>query len=129
MSDHYGWRIYEPDGVTVRSDDSVIMSKRLGSYVMTPTNQITGPIVIPVDFQGGIPFAWVVPTPGLPFISGSNYIPNPPDVRCTNNSVIIAYNLRQVSFPDDLSISVRWGAVTVHWGVYFADKEQGGIYT
>lgn len=129
MSDHYGWRIYEPDGVTVRSDDNVIMSKRLGSYTMTPSVNDYSVITIPVDFKGGIPFAWVVPTPGLPRRPGFIYIYNPPNVRCTSNSVIISFNLRIVSFPDDVNVSVLFGAVTVHWGVYFADKEQGGIYT
>lgn len=128
MSDLYGWRIYEPDGVTVRSDASVIMSKRLGSYTM-PVGNSTAEIVIPVDFQGGIPFAFICSQDGVARPSDSVLISAVPNVRCTSNSVIISINNRQASYPDDLGFRKVWGGFIVHWGVYFADVEQGGIYT
>lgn len=116
----YGWQVFDENGKLLY-DDSVIMSRWLGSYsvpLMSWGGANWNYRIANIPFRGGTPFAYCVPTAGLTIPSNRTYAYSPPDIYCGSDYVDISYNTRILSFPDDTAYSLAFGGVTVHWGVY-----------
>ncbi|MBE5251716.1 hypothetical protein [Mixta mediterraneensis] len=116
----YGWQVFDANE-NLLYDDSVIMSKWLGSYTVPMmscggadwSQRISG-----IAFRDGTPFAYCVPTPGLIVPADRTFAYSPPNIYCGADYIDISYNSRILSFPDDTAYSLAFGGVTVHWGVY-----------
>lgn len=116
----YGWEIYDESG-RLLYDDSVVMSKWLGSYQIPIITQGGGNWSLRINnipFRDGTPFTWCVATPNIIIPDKFNYAYSPPNVYCAVDYIDISYNDRILSFPDDLGYGLALGGITVHWGVY-----------
>ncbi len=116
----YGWQVFDDSG-DLLYDDTVIMSRQLGSYdipLMSWGGDAWTYRISDIAFSGGTPFAYCVPIAGLVVPSNRTYAYSPPDIYCGSDYIDISYNSRILSFPDDLSYSLSFGGLTVCWGVY-----------
>ena len=126
----YGWRVYNAAGALLY-DDSVIMSRWLGSYTIPLQASSTGLppsgwsklglatyryVISNIPFNGGVPFAYVLPTPGLALPQGT-FAYNHPDIVCGANSITLTYTERGLMYPDDTTAGYI-GGMTIHYGVY-----------
>ncbi|BBO63968.1 hypothetical protein SMATCC274_32310 [Serratia marcescens] len=125
MNGHYGWQISDVKGNMV-ADHTVIMSRWLGSYDIGMIQWWGNPPhywshrIENIPFNGGTPYCYTVPTPGIVMPDGWGTAYAPPDIYCGPNYIDLSYNDTIRSYPDDLGIGLLLGMLTVHWGVYNA---------
>lgn len=113
----YGWQIFDANGALV-ADNSVIMSRRLGTYLM-PLTRGAWRITVPVSLNGGTPFAHCVAVrPVVP--PNSVWRPVVPDINFGNGIMTVSYTQWHFAFPyDDVGISsIYLGSMRIHYGVY-----------
>lgn len=116
----YGWEVYDANGALLY-DDTVVMSKWLGSYqipIITQGGATWSQRIGGVAFRDGTPFAYCVATPGIVVPANNVYAYSPPNIYCGPDYIDLSYNARILSFPDDTSYPPAFGGITVHWGVY-----------
>lgn len=114
----FGWEIYNENGVLV-ANNSVIMSRRLGSYSV-PFVSSAWSTVIPVELNGGTPFAHVQVSGQVRPSDGAIAVAVPDIIFNGNGTMTIRYTDRHWAWPmDDVgSIKLYLGGVIVNYGVY-----------
>lgn len=115
----YGWQVFGSDGALLY-DNSVIMSRRLGTYDIgfvkrTDNFSVT---IGGLQLNGGTPFAHCTQRSGLVVPSGYVFSSIPPDIVMTSDSITISYPASLFNYPDDLGSPLCLGAYTVNYGVY-----------
>lgn len=117
----YGWQIFDENG-RLTADHTVVMSRRLGTYdipYIKVYNFKGWSTSFTANFNGGTPFVHCTLIAGLnPPTDGGVYAPVIPAVSISGNKVTLSYDVRQISYPDDLGTFMYVGAIRVHYGVY-----------
>lgn len=115
----YGWQVFGSDG-TLLYDNSVIMSRRLGTYDIgfVKYGDNFSVTISNLQLNGGTPFAHCTQRSGLVVPAGFVFSSIPPDIIMTGNSITISYPRNLFSYPDDLGLPLCLGAYTVNYGVY-----------
>lgn len=118
MSD-FGWQVFNDDG-TVKYDNTVIMSRWLGSIDVPPTATTFDRTYSGINFNGGTGFAYFVPY-GYTAPSGYSAVRIFPaiNVNSSAGTIRIAITGDMTDYAnDDSSVPAYFGGGTVHYGVY-----------
>ncbi|TCW50776.1 hypothetical protein EDC53_102344 [Phytobacter diazotrophicus] len=113
----FGWQIFNSGGILV-ADNSVIMSRRLGTYTV-PFLSSAWSTTIGLSLSGGTPYCHVYPVSTAQPSDGAYYTVAP-DLIFSGNTLTIRYTDRHFAWPKDDSGTDKYyiGGMVVCYGVY-----------